>query len=257
MSGFHYKLFLDENNQKISKSKGNGISIDQWLTYAPNESLSYYVFQRPTSGKKLYFDVIPKAVDEYISFLDKMPEQPVEKEIENAAWFIHGGEIPEGQQTPISFALLLNLASASNATEPETLWGFIRVYQPDLTPETHPFLNRLVGYAIQYCKDFVLPNKSYRPADEREEAALRDLVNRIQGLADGVSAEDIQTEVFSAGKENGYDKSELRSWFQAIYEIILGQSEGPRFGQFVSVYGKADTIALIEQALDGEFTKAA
>lgn len=256
-AGFHYKLFLDENNQKISKSKGNGLSIDEWLTYAPNESLSYYVFQRPTSGKKLYFDVIPKAVDEYISFIDRMPEQPPEKEIENAAWYIHGGEIPEGQQTPISFALLLNLASASNATEPETLWGFIKVYKPDLTPENSPFLDRLVTYAIQYCKDFVIPKKSYRTPDAREEAALRDLVMRIKGLPSGSDSETIQTEVFSAGKENGYDKSELRSWFKAIYEVVLGQSEGPRFGQFVAVYGSEDTIALIEQALDGKFTQAA
>lgn len=256
-AGFHYKLFLDENNQKISKSKGNGITIDQWLTYAPNESLSYYVFQRPTSGKKLYFDVIPKAVDEYISFLQKMPEQDTDKKIENPAWYIHGGEIPEGQQTPLSFALLLNLASASNAHDADTMWGFIKLYAPDATPENSPFLARLVTYAVKYYEDFVLPKKSYRAPDDREEKALRDLLDRLQNLPEKPDAEMIQTEIFSAGKENGYDKSELRQWFQAIYEVLLGQSQGPRFGSFVELYGVSDTINLIQDALDGKFMKAA
>lgn len=252
-AGFHYKLFLDEENQKISKSKGNGITVEQWLKYAPNESLSYYMFQRPTSGKKLHFDVIPKAVDEYITFLKKMPEQEPEKKIENAAWFIHGGEIPEGQQSPLSFALLLNLASASNAHDAETMWGFINLYAPDATAENSPFLAKLVELAVRYYTDFVLPTKSYRAPDEREEEALRDLSARIQALPGKPSAEDIQTEVFSAGKENGYDKSELRQWFQAIYEVLLGQSQGPRFGSFIELYGIKETAAMIDDALDGKF----
>lgn len=241
-AGFHYKLFLDEDNQKISKSKGNGITVEQWLTYAPNESLAYYVFQRPTSGKKLYFDVIPKAVDEYISFLQKFPEQELEKQIENPVWYIHGGKIPEGQQTPVSFALLLNLASASNAYDSQTMWGFINLYAPDATPENSPFLDRLVGYAVKYYEDFVKPTKSYRAPDARETAALSDLVHRLKNLSDNTDSESIQTEVFSAGKENGYDKSELRQWFQAIYEVLLGQSQGPRFGSFIELYGVADLL---------------
>lgn len=256
-AGFHYKLFLDEENQKISKSKGNGITVEEWLTYAPNESLAYYMFQRPTSGKKLYFDVIPKAVDEYISFLQKMPEQEPDKKLENPAWYIHGGEIPEGQQTPVSFALLLNLASASNAHDTETMWGFINLYAPEATPENSPFLARLVGYAVKYYEDFVLPTKSYRAPDEREEAALRDMKERLEALGDKPDGETIQTEIFSAGKENGYDKKELRQWFQAIYEVLLGQSQGPRFGSFVELYGVEDTIRLIDDALDGKFMKAA
>lgn len=256
-AGFHYKLFLDEQNQKISKSKGNGITVEEWLTYAPNESLAYYMFQRPTSGKKLYFDVIPKAVDEYISFLQKMPEQEPEKQLENPAWYIHGGEVPEGQQTPVSFALLLNLASASNAQDAETMWGFINLYAPDATKENSPFLARLVEYAVKYYEDFVLPTKSYRAPDAREEAALKDLSARLKSLPEGADGEAIQTEVFSAGKENGYDKSELREWFQAIYEVLLGQSQGPRFGSFIELYGIPDTIALIDDALGGKFTKAA
>ena len=256
-AGFHYKLFLDEQNQKISKSKGNGITVEEWLAYAPNESLAYYMFQRPTSGKKLYFDVIPKAVDEYISFLQKMPEQEPDKQLENPAWYIHGGEVPEGQQTPVSFALLLNLASASNAQDAETMWGFIKLYAGDATPENNPFLARLVTRAVKYYEDFVLPTKSHRAPDEREEKALRDLLNRLKALPDNADGETIQTEIFSSGKENGYDKSELREWFQAIYEVLLGQSQGPRFGSFVELYGIHDTIKLIEDALDGKFMKAA
>jgi lysyl-tRNA synthetase class 1 len=256
-AGFHYKLFLDEHNQKISKSKGNGITVEEWLAYAPNESLAYYMFQRPTSGKKLYFDVIPKAVDEYISFLEKMPGQEPDKQLENPAWYIHGGEVPEGQIPQVNFALLLNLASASNAHDAETMWGFIKLYAPDATPENSPFLARLVGRAVKYYEDFVLPNKSYRAPDEREEKALRDLLQRLQSLPEKADAETIQTEIFSAGKENGYDKSELRQWFQAIYEVLLGQSQGPRFGSFVELYGIHDTIKLIQDALDGKFMKAA
>jgi lysyl-tRNA synthetase class 1 len=256
-AGFHYKLFLDEHNQKISKSKGNGITVEEWLTYAPNESLAYYMWQRPTSGKKLYFDVIPKAIDEYINFLERMPEQPVDKQLENPAWYIHGGEIPEGQQSPISFALLLNVVNASGAKNEETIWGFINKYAPEANKENSPFLARLIGYAIRYYHDFVEPAKSYRAPDNREERALRDMVERLRKLPEDADGETIQTEIFSAGKENGYDKSELRQWFSAIYEVVMGQSEGPRFGSFVQLFGIDDTIAMVEDALDGKFMKAA
>jgi lysyl-tRNA synthetase class 1 len=256
-AGFHYKLFLDENNQKISKSKGNGISIDEWLRYAPNESLSYYIYGRPTSGKKLYFDVIPKAVDEYLSFADKLPLQHNEpdKLVDNPCYYIHEGGEP--QHSPVSFALLLNLASASNAHDTKTMWGFINLYKPDASPETSPFLNTLVECAVRYYEDFVLPSKEYRAPDERERAALEDLAKRLAALPKDASGEDIQTEVFSAGKENGYDKKELRSWFQAIYEVLIGQSQGPRFGSFIELYGIDKTITLINEALDGKFLKQA
>ena len=256
-AGFHYKLFLDENNQKISKSKGNGLTIEQWLHYAPNESLSYYLFGRPSSGKKLHFDVIPKAVDEYISFVEKLSSQNDAQKLDNPAWYIHNGKIPNDKHTPISFALLLNLASASNANSTDVMWGFIKRYKPDTTPENSPFLAELVKFAVRYYDDFVLPSKVYREADARERASLVSLVEKLKVLPKDADAEVIQTEVFSAGKENGYPKEELRSWFQAIYEILIGQSQGPRFGSFIAVYGIDETIAMIEQGLQGEFLKKA
>jgi len=256
-AGFHYKLFLDEHNQKISKSKGNGITVEQWLHYAPNESLAYYMYQRPTSGKKLYFDVIPKAVDEYISFADKLPQQAAEQEklLDNPALYIHAGKEPA--HTPVSFALLLNLASAANAMDKETMWGFINLYKPEATPANSPFLDHLVGFAVKYYNDFVLPQKKYRLPDARERTALEDLAKRLAKLPANADMEAIQTEVFSAGKDNGYDKEELRTWFQAIYEVLLGQSQGPRFGAFIEIYGAQETIALINDALNGKFAKAA
>ena len=256
-AGFRYELFLDEEGKKISKSKGNGLSMEEWLTYAPHESLAYYMFQRPTTAKKLYFDIIPKAVDEYIQFVDKLPEQEPAKQLDNAAWYIHGGEIPAGQATPISFALLLNLVNAANTDEPEVIWKFIKTYAPQATPENAPFLDRLVGYAIKYYQDFVLPEKSYRAADEREQACLNALASKLEKMEDGLEAEEYMTEVFSAGKENGYEKDELRDWFKAIYEVCLGQSQGPRFGSFIKLYGVKDTAILINDALEGKFSKAA
>lgn len=252
-AGFHYKLFLDEHNQKISKSKGNGLTMEDWLKYAPYESLSYYLYGRPTSGKKLYFDVIPKAVDEYIQYVKSLPTQEPAKQLDNPAWYISAKD----QYTPVSFALLLNLASASNALDAKTMWGFIKRYKADATPENAPFLARLVEHAVRYYEDFVLPTKQYRLPDARERAALEDLAMRLSKLPQGADGEAIQTEVFSAGKENGYDKEELRVWFQAIYEVCIGQSQGPRFGSFIELYGVDPTIALIRKALDGSFAKAA
>jgi lysyl-tRNA synthetase class 1 len=258
-AGFHYKLFLDEHNQKISKSKGNGITIDEWLRYAPNESLAYYIYQRPTSGKKLYFDVIPKAVDEYLTFAEKLKGQhnEPEKMVDNAAWYIHGGDAAKAHKVPVSFALLLNLASAANAHDKSTMWGFIRRYAKDASPESDPFLDHMVGFAVRYYEDFVKPAKKYRAPTEKERAALLDLKKRLQALPKDADSETVSTAVFSAGTENGYPKEELRAWFQAIYETLLGQSQGPRFGTFIELYGVPETIAMIDDALDGKFAKAA
>ncbi|GJL85151.1 MAG: lysine--tRNA ligase [Micavibrio sp.] len=256
-AGFHYDLFLDEKGEKISKSKGNGLTMEEWLTYAPHESLAYYMYLRPSSAKKLHFDVIPKAVDEYISFIKAMPTQEEEKQLQNAAWYIHGGTIPNSQYTPISFALLLNLASAANTDNAETLWGYIRKHKPDATPENAPFLDRLVGYAVKYYEDFVLPTKTYRMPDDRERAAMEDLAKRLEALPKDADLDAMQTEVFSAGKENGYEKNELREWFQALYQVLLGQNQGPRFGSFIELYGVQESITLIRDALDGKFAKAA
>lgn len=255
--GFHYKLFLDEHNQKISKSKGNGLTMEEWLQYAPHESLSYYMYLRPTSGKKLYFDIIPKAVDEYITYLGNLRRQDNEpdKKLENPAWHVHGGVLDETQNSPVSFALLLNLASAANASDAQTMWGFIKLYKPDATPENSPFLDRLVGFAVNYYQDFVLPEKQYRAPNDRERAALEDAMKRISAAPTDADGEVFQTEIFSAGKENGYDKSELRDWFKAIYEVCIGQSQGPRFGSFIELYGRENTVNLIRDALDGKFLK--
>ena len=255
-AGFHYELFLDEKGEKISKSKGNGLSMEEWLTYAPHESLAYYMFQRPTSAKKLYFDIIPKAVDEYITFVEKLPEQEAAKQLDNPAWYIHDGKIPNSQHSPISFGLLLNLVNAANTDDRETLWGFINQYAPKATPENAPFLDHLVGYAIQYYKDFVLPEKSYRAADEREQKALAALAEKLETLDTGLDSEEYMTAVFDAGKENGYDKSELRDWFQALYQVLLGQDQGPRFGSFIALYGPKETVGLIRSALDGKLAAA-
>jgi lysyl-tRNA synthetase class 1 len=256
-AGFRYELFLDEKGEKISKSKGNGLSMEEWLKYAPHESLAYYMYQRPTSAKKLYFDIIPKAVDEYIQFMQKLPEQDDKAKLENPAWYIHDGKVPDSQNTPINFALLLNLVNAAHTEDPAVLWKFIKAYSPDATPESAPFLERLVHYAILYYKDFVLPAKQYRAPTDRERAALEALAAKLESMADHLPAEDYMTEVFSAGKDNGYDKEALREWFQAIYEVCLGQSQGPRFGSFIQLYGVKETAALLREALAGKFAKAA
>jgi lysyl-tRNA synthetase class 1 len=256
-AGFRYELFLDEEGKKISKSKGNGLTMEEWLTYAPHESLAYYMFQRPTSAKKLYFDVIPKAVDEYITFAEKLPTQDDKAKLDNPVWYIHDGKLPNSQHTPVSFGLLLNLASACNAGDAETMWGFIRNHKPDVTPESAPFLNRLVAYAVKYYEDFVLPNKQYRLPDAREKQALENLAYRLEQLPKNADFETLQTEVFAAGKENGYPKEELRSWFGALYQVLLGQNEGPRFGSFIQLYGVEETIALIHKGLTGDLAKAA
>ncbi|MCF8495943.1 MAG: lysine--tRNA ligase [Alphaproteobacteria bacterium] len=256
-AGFHYEMFLDEKGEKISKSKGNGLSMEDWLAYAPHESLAYYMFQRPTSAKKLHFDIIPKAVDEYITFIEKLAGQDEAQRLENPAWYIHGGRLPNGQHTPVSFALLLNLVSVANPDSKEALWAYIKRYSPEASPENAPFLDRLAGYAVKYYEDFVQPRKSYRLPDERERRALTDLAARLEALPPGADLDAVQTEVFSAGKEAGYGKEELRGWFQALYQVLLGQDEGPRFGSFAQLYGIPETVALIRAALAGKFAQAA
>jgi len=246
--GFNYELFLDENGEKISKSKGNGLTIDEWLTYASTESLSMYMFQKPKSAKKLYFDVIPKTVDEYLTFLTRYPDQTAKEKVGNPVWHVHLGDPPR-VEVPISFSLLLNLVSASNADNKDTLWGFIGRYAPGATPENAPELDRMVGYAIAYFHDFVAPTKQFRAPDDRERAAITELYERLGELAEGTAGEDIQTVVYEIGKKHEFDP--LRDWFRALYEVLLGQSAGPRFGSFVELYGIANTRAMIAERLWG------
>ena len=259
---FVYELFLDENGQKISKSKGNGLTIDEWLTYAPTESLALYMFQRPRQAKKLYFDVIPRAVDEYYQFLAAYQRQDWKERLGNPVWHIHAGE-PPAIELPVSFGLLLNLVSASNAHEPGVLWGFISRHAAGMTPQTHPELDRLVGYAIRYFDDFVKPAKNFRAPDDVERLALRALADRLGTLPQGAESEAIQNAALDVarGIERYQDHARKSptggpgvsvAFFQMIYEVLLGQERGPRFGSFAALYGVAETRNLIETALAGE-----
>ena len=252
--GFHYELFRDEKGEKISKSKGNGLTIDEWLTYASPESLALFNYQSPRKAKRLYFDIIPKTVDEYLTFLGKFREQDGKDRFANPVWHIHGGNAPQ-EDVPISFAILMNLAGVCNTEDKAVLWGFIERYVPGATPENHPMLDRLVGYALAYYRDFVKPNKSYRAPTETERAALEELATTLEGMAAGTAAEDIQFEIYEIGKRHGFEP--LRDWFKALYEVLLGQSQGPRFGSFAALYGVAETAALIRRALKGEDLSAA
>ncbi len=248
-AGFSYELFLDEKGGKISKGKGNGISIDEWLRYASPESLFLFMYQAPRKAKKLYFDIIPKTADEYLKHLENYPAAEAKAKLNNPVWHIHSGNPPTAD-LPISFALLLNIVSASNANNKDVLWGFIKRYAPDATPDNQPELDRLAGYAITYFHDFVKPAKQYRAPSDKEKAALSDLVSRLEALPEDSDAQAIQSEVFAVGKEHEFEN--LRDWFQALYEILLGQSQGPRFGGFAQLYGLGDTIKLMKKALAGE-----
>jgi len=247
--GFSYELFLDDQGAKISKSKGNGLTIEQWLTYAPPESLSLYMFQNPRKAKRLHFDVIPKAVDEYITFVDKYAAMDEAQRLTNPAHHIHNGQVPSAL-SPVSFALLLNLVSASNAENKQVLWGFIDTYAPGTSAQTHPFLDGLTDYALTYYRDFVAPHKTYRAATAEETLALEELLQKLKALPETADGELIQTEIYAVGKAH-FDEN-LRGWFQALYEILLGQSQGPRFGSFAALYGLEKTCALIADGLAGE-----
>ncbi len=250
-AGFNYQLFLDEKGEKISKTKGNGLSIEEWLTYASPESLSLYMFNAPKKAKKLHFDIIPKTVDDYHAHLDKYADQKLEtppvKAVDNPAWHIHEGR-PPTQTSPVTFALLLNLVSAASTSDKDQLWGYINVYQPDVSAEKFPKLDQLVGYAIRYYKDFVEPNKNYRAPTQMERAAMESLVQILEAMPPQTNDADIlQTAVFDAGKTQEFDN--LRNWFKAIYEVCFGQEQGPRMGNFIAIYGVKNTAEMIKSAL--------
>jgi lysyl-tRNA synthetase class 1 len=245
---FTYELFLDENGEKISKSKGNGLTIDEWLRYAGAESLSHFMYQKPKTAKRLYFDVIPKAVDDYHQQLRAFPGQDAAARLANPVWHIHRGEPPASDMV-VSFAMLLNLASVANAHDKDVLWGFLRKYAPAASPETHPGLDAAAGWAVRYFEDFVQPAKTYRLADPREAAALADLRDRLAAWDGPADAEALQNLVFAVGNAHRFEP--LRAWFAALYEVLLGEAQGPRFGGFVAVYGIPETIALIDAGLAG------
>lgn len=239
-----YELFLDELGQKISKSKGNGLTIDEWLTYAPKESLAYYMFLAPHKAKRLYFDVIPKHVDEYFTHAASYPTLAPAAYIDSPIYHIHKGIAPD-VNIPISFQLLLNLASVVNCHEPDVLWGFVSKYAKDATPKTHPHLDHLITHAVRYYHDFVAPHKQYRTPTDRERAALLDLKKELERIEHQSHDEKTLQEItFEVGKRHPF--TDLRAWFGVLYEVLLGQKEGPRFGSFIAVYGVTNTIHLIE-----------
>ncbi len=244
-NGFAYELFLDEKGEKISKSKGNGITIEQWLKYASPESLSLYMYQNPKRAKKLYSDVVPKAVDEYLSFIDKFSEEDNKKKLLNPVWHVHNGNPPK-EKSIMPFSVLLNLVGTSNATDKDVLWKFIKKYKANIKVLDHPILDSLVEYALKYFEDIVKPKKKYRKPNEKEKKALQDLVKRLKECKEKMDPEAIQTIIYSVGKDNGYQEN-LRDWFKAIYEIIFGDQDGPRMGFFISFFGIKESIELINK----------
>lgn len=248
-----YELFLDGEGQKISKSKGNGLTIEEWLTYASTESLGLYMFQKPRSAKRLHWDVIPRAVDEYHQHLRAYADQDAAKRLANPAFHIHGHNVP-ASDLAVPFSMLLNLASAASAEDKDVLWGFIRRYAPDATPESNPTLDAAAGHAVAYFNDHVKPYKTYRAPTDQERAALSDLRDQLSNWSGEADGDALQDAVFAVGNAHAFDP--LRDWFKAIYEVLLGASQGPRFGGFIALYGVQETVALIDDALAGNLIKA-
>ncbi|WP_279359436.1 lysine--tRNA ligase [Methylobacterium indicum] len=264
--GFNYELFLDEKGQKISKSKGNGLTIDEWLAYGTPESLALFMYNKPREAKRLHFDVIPRHVDDYLSFLEKFPGQEPKLKLGNPVWHLHAGTPPEpervGEGGALPFAMLLNLVAVANTEDPAVLWGFIRRYAPEASPETHPRLDRLVHHAVRYFRDFVRPAKTYRAPSAEEAAALTDLSETLAGQTGSTDPEALQAAVYEVGRRHfpdlsGKSKSPdgrpgvSQTWFTTLYGILLGEARGPRFGSFVALYGVEETRALIARALSG------
>jgi lysyl-tRNA synthetase, class I len=274
-AGFNYELFLDENGQKISKTKGNGLTIEQWLAYASPESLSLFMFQKPTAAKRLYFDVIPRTVDDYLGFLGTYPRQAWKERLGNPVWHIHFGAPPDPEvltqdgrgMATISFAMLLNLAAVSNTENPSVLWGFLRRYYPLTSPETHPRLNNLVHYAVAYFRDFVAPKKRYREADDVERGAFMQISSTLSQLSTNASADQIQHALYDIARPiPRYQDCSAKGatvarpgvsneFFNMVYAVLLGESQGPRLGSFIAIYGLDETRALIDRALAGELLR--
>jgi lysyl-tRNA synthetase, class I len=277
--GFNYELFLDEQGQKISKSKGNGLTIDEWLAYGTPESLALFMYNKPREAKRLYFDVIPRHVDDYLTFLEKYPGQDGKTRLGNPVWYLHSGHPPEPERigsagnqpgTTVSFSMLLNLTAVANSEDPGVLWGFIRRYAPDVSHATHPRLDQLVQRAVRYFRDFVKPQKSYRLPDEVEAASLARLDKALAVFESGerpATAEAIQEEIYNVGRaEPRYQDLKAKGatperpgvsieWFNTIYQVLLGEPRGPRFGSFVALYGVKETRALIQKALAGDLVR--
>ena len=246
-SGFAYELFLDEKGEKISKSKGNGITIDQWLKYASPESLSLFMYQNPKRAKKLYKEIVPKAVDEYLDFIEKGNNQNELQLLMNPVWHVHNGKMPK-EKIIMTFSMLLNLVEASNADTKELLWKFVKKYKKDISENEHPIFDNLISYAIKYFQDVIKQKKKYKKPNNSEKNSLKALINTLETCNDEMTPEDIQTKIYSTGKENGY-KENLRDWFKLIYEVVFGDENGPRMGNFISFFGVNETKQLIKDKI--------
>ena len=246
-SGFAYELFLDEKGEKISKSKGNGITIDQWLDYASPESLSLYMYQNPKRAKKLYKEIVPKAVDEYLDHIEKGKSQNELQLLMNPVWHVHNGDIPK-EEIIMTFSMLLNLVEASNADNEDLLWKFVKKYKKNILEKNYPIFNNLIGYAIRYFNDVIKPQKKYKKPNDKEKEALKALILTLENCSDEMKPEEIQTLIYSTGKENGY-KENLRDWFKLIYEVVFGDADGPRMGFFISFFGVNETKQLINDKI--------
>ena len=247
-SGFAYELFLDEKGEKISKSKGNGITIDQWLEYASPESLSLFMYQNPKRAKKLYKEIVPKAVDEYLDFIEKGKTQNELQLLRNPVWHVHNGKMPK-EKIIMTFSMLLNLVETSNADSKELLWKFVKKYKRSILEKNHPIFDKLIGYAIKYFKDVIKKNKKYKKPNVEEKKALEALISALEKCNDDMQPEDIQTQIYTVGKENGY-KENLRDWFKLIYEVVFGDENGPRMGFFISFFGVNETKQLIKDKIN-------
>jgi len=246
-SGFAHELFLDEKGEKISKSRGNGITIDRWLEYASPESLSLFMYQNPKRAKKLYKEIVPKAVDEYLDFIEKGKTQNELQLLMNPVWHVHNGKMPK-EKIIMTFSMLLNLVETSNAGTKDLLWKFVKKYKKDISETEHPIFDNLISYAIKYFKDVIKQKKKYKKPNNSEKNALRALMNTLETCNDKMTPEDIQTKIYSVGKENGY-KENLRDWFKLIYEVVFGDENGPRMGNFISFFGVNETKQLIEDKI--------
>ncbi len=247
-SGFAYELFLDEKGEKISKSKGNGVTIDQWLDYASPQSLSLYMYQNPKRAKKLYREVVPKAMDEYLEFIEKGKNQSDLEKLMNPVWHVHNGTIPN-EKIIMSFSMLLNLVETSNADNKKLLWKFVKKYKQDIKEDEHPIFDNLINYAIKYFNDVIKTKKVYKTPNENEKGALNALIKSLDNCNDDMAPEELQTNIFTVGKENGY-KENLRDWFKLIYEVVFGDENGPRMGFFISFFGVQETKQLIKNKLN-------
>ena len=247
-SGFAYELFLDEKGEKISKSKGNGITIDEWLEYASPESLSLFMYQNPKRAKKLYREIVPKAVDEYLESIDKSKTQNELQLLMNPVWHVHNGKMPK-EEMVMSFSMLLNLVETSNANSKDLLWKFVKKYKINILEKNYPIFDKLVGYAIKYFNDVIRQNKKYKKPNEIEKKALEALIKVLENCNDQMQPEEIQTKVYSVGKENGYSEN-LRDWFKLIYEVVFGDENGPRMGFFISFFGVNETKQLIKNKIE-------